>query len=57
MIKEDLNVLQLVARHGFAENGFGLQKPVEVENIINAEKSDLFDLPGYVAQFEPVSGD
>jgi type I restriction enzyme R subunit len=31
---------------GLAENGFGGEQLVEMQRIIDAEKSDLFDVPG-----------
>jgi len=34
---------------GLAEKGFGHDQLVEMQRIINAEKSDLFDVLGYVA--------
>jgi len=35
--------------HGLAEKGFGPDRLHEMQKIINAEKSDLFDVLAYVA--------
>jgi type I restriction enzyme, R subunit len=34
---------------GLAEKGFGLEQLAEIQRIIDAEKSDLFDVLAYVA--------
>jgi type I restriction enzyme R subunit len=39
--------------HGLAEKGFGHDQLVEMQKIINAEKSDLFDVLAYVAYALP----
>jgi type I restriction enzyme R subunit len=39
--------------HGLAEKGFGHEQLVEMQKIINAEKSDLFDVLAYVAYALP----
>jgi type I restriction enzyme, R subunit len=39
--------------HGLAEKGFGHDQLVEMQKIINAEKSDLFDVLEYVAYAMP----
>jgi type I restriction enzyme R subunit len=39
--------------HGLAEKGFGHDQLVEMQKIINAEKSDLFDVLEYVAYALP----
>jgi type I restriction enzyme R subunit len=39
--------------HGLAEKGFGAEQLHEMQKIINAEKSDLFDVLGYVAYALP----
>jgi type I restriction enzyme R subunit len=39
--------------HGLAEKGFGLEQMAEMQRIINAEKSDLFDVLAYVAYALP----
>jgi type I restriction enzyme, R subunit len=39
--------------HGLAEKGFGLDQLHEMQKIINAEKSDLFDVLEYVAYALP----
>jgi type I restriction enzyme, R subunit len=41
--------------HGLAEKGFGHDQLVEMQKIINAEKSDLFDVLEYVAYALPPS--
>ena len=38
---------------GLAENGFGGEQMAEMQRIINAEKSDLFDVLAYVAYALP----
>jgi type I restriction enzyme, R subunit len=38
---------------GLAENGFGLEQMTEMQRIIDAEKSDLFDVLAYVAYALP----
>ncbi|HUG66224.1 MAG TPA: type I restriction-modification enzyme R subunit C-terminal domain-containing protein, partial [Pirellulaceae bacterium] len=38
---------------GLAENGFGLEQMAEMQRIIDAEKSDLFDVLAYVAYALP----
>lgn len=38
---------------GLAEKGFGNEQMVEMQKIINAEKSDLFDVLAYVAYALP----
>jgi type I restriction enzyme R subunit len=40
--------------HGLAEKGFGHEQLVEMQKIIHAEKSDLFDVLAYVA-YAPTS--
>lgn len=39
--------------HGLAESGFGLEQLAEMQRIIEAEKSDLFDVLAYVAYALP----
>jgi type I restriction enzyme R subunit len=39
---------------GLAEKGFGREQLAEMQEIINAEKSDLFDVLGYVAYALPL---
>lgn len=39
--------------HGLAEKGFGHEQLVEMQKIIHAEKSDLFDVLAYVAYALP----
>jgi len=39
--------------HGLAEKGFGSEQMAETQRIINAEKSDLFDVLAYVAYALP----
>jgi type I restriction enzyme R subunit len=39
--------------HGLAEKGFGPEQLVEMQKIIDAEKSDLFDVLAYVAYAMP----
>jgi type I restriction enzyme R subunit len=39
--------------HGLAEKGFGHEQLIEMQKIINAEKSDLFDVLAYVAYALP----
>jgi len=39
--------------NGLAEKGFGHEQLVEMQKIINAEKSDLFDVLAYVAYALP----
>jgi type I restriction enzyme, R subunit len=38
---------------GLAEKGFGHEQLQEMQKIINAEKSDLFDVLAYVAYAMP----
>jgi len=38
---------------GLAEKGFGPEQMAEMQRIINAEKSDLFDVLAYVAYALP----
>ena len=38
---------------GLAEKGFGHEQLAEMQKIINAEKSDLFDVLAYVAYARP----
>jgi type I restriction enzyme R subunit len=39
--------------NGLAEKGFGYEQLAEMQKIIDAEKSDLFDVLGYVAYALP----
>jgi type I restriction enzyme R subunit len=39
--------------NGLAEKGFGHEQLAEMQNIIDAEKSDLFDVLAYVAYAQP----
>jgi type I restriction enzyme R subunit len=39
--------------HGLAEAGFGHEQMIEMQKIIDAEKSDLFDVLAYVAYAMP----
>ena len=39
--------------HGLAEKGFGAEQMAEMQKIINAEKSDLFDVLAHVAYALP----
>src|SRR5438552_18747593 len=39
--------------HGLAEKGFGADQLAEMQKIIDAEKSDLFDVLAYVAYALP----
>ena len=41
--------------HGLAEHGFGGEQLAEMQKIIDAEKSDLFDVLAYVAYAMPTS--
>ncbi len=41
------------ALHGLAEKGFGREQLAEMQKIIDAEKSDLFDVLAYVAYATP----
>ena len=38
---------------GLAEKGFGAEQLIEMQKIINAEKSDIFDVLAYVAYASP----
>ncbi len=38
---------------GLAEKGFGYDQLAEMQRIIDAEKSDLFDVLAYVAYAQP----
>ena len=39
--------------HGLAEKGFGGEQLAEIQKIIEAEKSDLFDVLAHVAYARP----